>query len=118
MRTDLGVEAQNLRRGARRGLDPWDEAEARRDPLEFLGDGVPTEEGPPVAWVRLWNGKYSNLYGGYVPPSLGEWGYVMWDERRWRDLGALELVAEQWETAPKLVKSIKDRYHWSPTDES
>ncbi|KAK7943915.1 uncharacterized protein PG986_013028 [Apiospora aurea] len=71
LRSDLSIAAQKLRRGARRGLGPWDEAEARRDPLAFLGDSVPTEGGPPVAWVRLWNGKYANLYGGYVPPSLG-----------------------------------------------
>lgn len=114
MRRALEAVAQDLRRGL--STDPptaRDEAERRRDPLNFVGDAIPPN-GPPLAWVLLWGGKYANLYGGYVPESLQRWGYVVWDEPRW--LGARDLVAKQWETAPELVEAIKTAFNWSPVE--
>ncbi|RMD44030.1 hypothetical protein DV735_g1076, partial [Chaetothyriales sp. CBS 134920] len=58
------------------GTNARDEAEQRMDPLVFQGDTVPPM-GPPFAWTVLWNGKYANLYGAYVPEPLRRWGYVM-----------------------------------------
>ncbi|KAI1747724.1 hypothetical protein F4782DRAFT_520157 [Xylaria castorea] len=91
-----------------------DEAERRRDPMHFVGDAVPPD-GPPFAWVSLWGGKYSNIYGEYVPLPVRRWGYVMWDERRWADMGADEnLIARQWKTSPDLVEEIETDYDWRP----
>ncbi|KAK4034323.1 hypothetical protein C8A01DRAFT_49262 [Parachaetomium inaequale] len=56
-----------------------DRAEAARERMPFLGDG---EDGPPLAWVIIWRGTYSNTYGGVIPSSLRGWGYVFWDARR------------------------------------
>ncbi|KAK8115552.1 hypothetical protein PG984_012054 [Apiospora sp. TS-2023a] len=126
----LSQESSHSLRAYRRFDDPhawWDpreEAEERRDPVEFLGDdaaSLATDErkgpgsGPPIAWVRLWNGHHSNLYGENVPPSPQRWGYVMWDARRWEELGTLGLVAEQWEAVPDVVEWIENMYNWSPT---
>ncbi|KAK8118139.1 uncharacterized protein PG998_006420 [Apiospora kogelbergensis] len=125
MRLALGTNAQQFRRMVR-SADPRDEAEARRDPIAFLGDydentvspgeGAEVEERPPIAWVRLWKGRYSHLYGDYVPLPVRKWGYVMWDERRWADLGALDLVAKQWKKTPELAERINRNYHWSPIE--
>lgn len=125
MRLALGTNAQQFRRMVR-SADPRDEAEARRDPIAFLGDydentvspgeGAEVVERPPIAWVRLWKGRYSHLYGDYVPLPVRNWGYVMWDERRWADLGALDLVAKQWKKTPELAERINRNYHWSPIE--
>jgi hypothetical protein len=88
-----------------------DDAELRRDPVEFSGDAV---QGPPFGWVLLWNGTYANIYGEYVPSAVREWGYVMWDEHRWNKLGARDIVVRQWETVPWLVKSIEQDCGWRP----
>ncbi|KAJ2986361.1 hypothetical protein NUW58_g5066 [Xylaria curta] len=94
--------------------NPRDEAEQRRDPICFVGDAVPPD-GPPFAWVALWGGKYSHIYGEYVPEAVKRWGYIMWDERRWADMGADgNLVARQWDTSPDLVKDIENDHDWSP----
>ncbi|KAI0395641.1 hypothetical protein F5Y17DRAFT_465568 [Xylariaceae sp. FL0594] len=72
---------------------------------------------PPFAWVALWGGKYSNLYGEYTPTSVKEWGYVMWDRSRWRAMGVGEdLIRDQWKTSPDVVQKIKDTFDWSPLD--
>jgi len=129
MRLSLGTNAQQFRRMVR-NADRKDDAEASRDTMTFLGDDdgdddgdavLPTEEGeavarPPIAWVQLWKRKYSHLYGNYAPPTVRQWGYVMWDERRWSDLGVLDLVAKQWESAPGLAERINRNYHWSPIE--
>lgn len=112
----LGVVAQDDRREmSTNGPTARDEAEQRRDPIRFVGDAVPPD-GPPLAWVLLWGGKYANIYGKLVPKLLRRWGYVMWDERRWTAMGAERLVARQWETASKLVNYIKNLYGWSPIE--
>ncbi|KAL2192587.1 hypothetical protein P885DRAFT_72864 [Corynascus similis CBS 632.67] len=116
MRRALGSVAQSDRRDASSNstsINPRDEAERRRDPLEFAGDAVPPN-GPPLGWVLLWSGTYANIYGEYVPEIVRKWGYVMWDERRWAELGARDLVAKQWETAPDLVQEIEIDYDWHP----
>ena len=84
-----------------------DEAEERGDPIEFTGDGAP---GPPFAWVLLWRGVYSNICGEYVPLSVRQWGYVMWDERRWNGLSGL--VSKQWDAVPHLVFQIEQDLGW------
>ncbi|RYO76292.1 hypothetical protein DL766_008929 [Monosporascus sp. MC13-8B] len=113
-RKALESVAQNDRREMSPNFpDARDEAEQRRDPLEFVGDAV-SPDGPPLAWAPLWGAKYTNIYGEYVPESLRRLGYVMWDERRWTDIGAKGLVASQWETALELVEEIEDGYNWGP----
>ena len=74
--------------------------------MEFVGDANPPA-GPPLAWVLLWNGMYAKFYGGYTPASIKDWGYVMWDERRWTELGEKDLVQEQWKTEPELGDEIQ-----------
>lgn len=56
-----------------------DRMEARRERLPFSGD---TEDGPPLAWVTEWRGRYSNRYGDDLPHSLKPWGHVFWDRGR------------------------------------
>lgn len=114
MRKALWSVAQNDRREmSTKFPQVKDEVEQRRDPIDFVSDVVPPD-GPPLAWVLLWGGKYANIYGAYVPESLRQWGYVIWDERRWIDMGAKELIARQWETVPELVKEMELDYDWSP----
>ncbi|KAK3315946.1 hypothetical protein B0H66DRAFT_604252 [Apodospora peruviana] len=90
-------------------------AELRRDRMEFGSDAVPPH-GPPLAWVLLWDGKYTNIHGeGYVPKSVMRWGYVMWSEQRWADMGAKDLVARQWRKAPEAVlKIMMSCRGWAP----
>ncbi|KAI1323077.1 hypothetical protein F5Y16DRAFT_384603 [Xylariaceae sp. FL0255] len=126
MRSVLGSLSQNDRRILDWDLDDevpddlknypnaHDDAEHRRDPIHFNGDTVPPN-GPPFAWVALWGGKYSNIYGEYVPESVRRWGYVMWDERRWIEMGVdAAFVAEQWRTSPDLIEEIDMDYDWRP----
>jgi hypothetical protein len=81
--------------------------------MKFGGDVVPPD-GPPLAWVLLWGGVYANLYGQYTPSSLRYWGYVMWDERRWIEMGAKDLVSRQWGTARGAIEEIEEVYGWRP----
>ncbi|RSL67974.1 hypothetical protein CEP54_002979 [Fusarium duplospermum] len=61
-----------------------DQRERDLEPLPFRGDDPAL---PPVAWTQMWKDEYSNFVGGYTPDLLSEWGFVMWDEARFRDLG-------------------------------
>jgi hypothetical protein len=115
MKKALWSVAQEDRRTMSDTTNLRDEAEQRRDAMQFDGDAVPPD-GPPLAWVLLWNETYSNIYGSYVPPTVQSWGYVMWDERRWTELGAQDLVYQQWETHPQLVEEIGTDYGWAPAD--
>lgn len=116
LRKSLGSLAQSDRREMSASYpNARDTAEQRRDPMDFVGDALPPD-GPPVAWVLLWDGKYANIYGDYVPVSLRRWGYVMWNESRWTDMGVKELIVMQWETAPGLIEEIKNDYNWSPLE--
>lgn len=114
VRDALGSIVQDDRRSMLTNFsDARDEAELMGDPMHFTGDAVPAE-GPPLAWVLLWGGKYVNIYGGYVSEPLRLWGHVMWDERRWIDMEAKELVVMLWEAAPELVEEIEGDRMWSP----
>ncbi|KAH6627922.1 hypothetical protein F5144DRAFT_594048 [Chaetomium tenue] len=104
---------QNGRRDESTAVNARDEAQQRRDPMEFRGDIVPPD-GPPLAWVLLWGGIYANLYGEYTPSSLKDWGFVMWDERRLVELGVKDLVSIQWETEPDAISLIEEYYEWRP----
>lgn len=67
---------------------------------------------PPLAWVLLWDGKYCNLYGEYVPDEFRRWGYVLWDERRWNNIeGARELLIELWASSLEL-QGAKECWAW------
>ncbi|KAH6844566.1 hypothetical protein B0I37DRAFT_165044 [Chaetomium sp. MPI-CAGE-AT-0009] len=103
---------QRQRRAA--ALSARDEAEQRKDPMEFAGDAVPPD-GPPLGWVLLWNGTYVNIYGDHVPPAVQNWGYVMWDEHRWDERGARALVVKQWETESQRIAEIEHCYGWCPS---
>ncbi|KAL6835548.1 hypothetical protein V8C40DRAFT_234572 [Trichoderma camerunense] len=116
VRTAIGLAAQSDRREMSTSFpNKRDEAEQRQDPIRFTGDTVPPN-GPPLAWVLLWGGKYANIYGEYVPESLRRWGYVIWDKIRWDSMEAKELIARQWEMEPELVEEIKMDIGWSPLE--
>lgn len=87
-----------------------DDAEGR-DLLPFQGDTAPPT-GPPLAWVILWRGRYVNIYGGYIPVPLKEYGWVVWDGCRLDSMGVRKLIAEQWNAAPDLVEEIESDYPW------
>lgn len=114
MQHALGSVAQWDRRTVS-ARNAQEDAELHRDPVEFTGDGG---DEPPLAWVCLWNGKYANIYGDYVPWPLRRCGYVMWDERRWKGRAVEEVVARQWDMEPALVVEILNDYGWCPVDDS
>ncbi|KAH6887767.1 hypothetical protein B0T10DRAFT_574936 [Thelonectria olida] len=110
----ISTQAQYDRRGQMpNSLDAKDAFEACRDPMEFLFDPI-VPDVPPLAWVLLWDGIYSNIYGEYVPEPLRRWGYVMWDEDMWDDLGVKDMIAFQWHLAPNMVDKIYEDYGWAP----
>lgn len=112
IRRTLMAAVQAQRRNT--ALDARDEAEQRKEVMEFAGDAVPAD-GPPLGWVLLWNGIYVNIYGEHVPSTVQKWGYVMWDESRWDDWGARALVLKQWTLEPERVKDIERYYGWKPS---
>ncbi|KAJ0334273.1 hypothetical protein COL5a_000321 [Colletotrichum fioriniae] len=92
-----------------------DKLERAKTPMKFTGDNVPPLS-PPLAWVLLWNGRYSNVFGGFVPDELRRWGYVMWDEQRWNKMGAgaKDLIRGQWKSHPEnLVEIMETVVYWS-----
>lgn len=68
---------------------PRDQRERDEEPFPFKGDD-PAQ--PPVAWTRTWRDEYSNLFGAVIPDRIPEWGLMMWDEPRFRDLEGYEVV--------------------------
>ena len=50
-----------------------------------------------MAWVLLWNGTYSNLFGWYIPDELRRWGYVFWDAATLQEVGGVEELKREWE---------------------
>jgi hypothetical protein len=76
-----------------------DAKQARREPLLFQGDGEPQDDGayPPWAWTLIWQGRYSNRYGEFIPASSRQWGYIMWDAARLERTGAWELLLREWQ---------------------
>ncbi|KAI1261456.1 hypothetical protein F5Y18DRAFT_431301 [Xylariaceae sp. FL1019] len=104
----LGIGAQFDRRDeSTYACNTRDEAEQRRDLIRFVGDSV-LSRAAPFAWVALWSGKYSNLYDEYVPSAAKHWSYVMWDQRRWADIGVDEsLIVAHRDTSPERLESIE-----------
>jgi hypothetical protein len=53
----------------RRHLHPseLDQIEDAQQKMPFFGD---EENAPPLAWVIIWRGRYSNLYGDLIPSVL------------------------------------------------
>ncbi|KAI1754205.1 hypothetical protein F4782DRAFT_493622 [Xylaria castorea] len=90
-----------------------DQAEQRHDSMNFLSDSLPLD-GPPLAWVLLWHGVYVNHYGDFTPKSLKRWGYVMWDAGRWDNLGAKELIAQQWKPRSSMLRVLRWSCGWRP----
>ena len=86
-----------------------EEADRRKDPMEFVGD----TDGPPLGWVLVCFGTYRNIYGRFMPVTVRRWGYVMWDENRWVELGAKHLVQQQWEKVVTLTQNIEEQHDWS-----
>ncbi|KAK8080281.1 hypothetical protein PG997_008099 [Apiospora hydei] len=94
-----------------------DEAEQRRDALEFVGDNIPPDE-PPLGWCLLWNYKYANIYGQLVPEPLRRTGYVIWDAGRWDTIpcGQQELIAKIWADDPQTAEWVESTCDWSPVE--
>jgi hypothetical protein len=64
---------------------------------------------PPFAWILMWRGKYSNLYGEYIPDLLRGWGYVMWDERRWNAIDyATHMLLMTWQSSRRYQQAKAD----------
>ena len=61
--------------------------------LPFSGD---KEDGPPLAWVTMWNGTVSNTYGSEIPAAVQDWGYVFWDAQRLVEMGGEQEVKKAW----------------------
>ncbi|KAF2148785.1 hypothetical protein K461DRAFT_297284 [Myriangium duriaei CBS 260.36] len=77
-----------------------------RTPFPFTGDA--DSDGPPFAWTVLWRDTYSDMTGYYIPNTLKDWGYVMWDARRIKETGADELLKKQWN-----MRLIHGNYAWA-----
>ncbi|KXH49793.1 hypothetical protein CSIM01_03930 [Colletotrichum simmondsii] len=90
-----------------------DKLERAKTSMKFMGDNVPPLS-PPLAWVLLWNGRYSNVFGGFVPEELRRWGYVMWDEQRWNEMGAgaKGLIREQWKSHHVGLIETLEAVYW------
>ncbi len=69
----------------------------RVERLLFDGDNEPRlgEKYPPLAWTFIWQGVYSNLYGGFIPNDMRLWGYIMWDAVRLEYTGAKDVLVRQ-----------------------
>lgn len=85
--------------------------------MAFEKDGV---DCPPLAWVTLWKGRYSNIFGSFVPEALRRWGYVMWDAER-LGCGAKSFLLAEWEamygnSLSEPVEDPRDRdiADWGP----
>lgn len=105
----LGVAAQFNRRAHPDYTPNAEDAAEGIDWLPFQGDKVPPT-GPPLAWVILWRGRFVNVYGGYIPVPLKEYGWVVWDGCRLDSMGVREHIAGQWNAAPDLVEQIRHHY--------
>lgn len=107
----LSAEAQIDRRDEQDYTPNAQDAAEGVELLPFQGDTVPPT-GPPLAWFLLWRGRYVNIYGGYIPVPLKEYGWVVWDKCRLDSMGVRKLIVGQWNTAPDLVELIKNHCPW------
>lgn len=72
-----------------------DQRENNRELMKFVRD-EPENGKPPLAWVMIWRGSYSNLFGDVIPHDMKRWGYVIWDATRLVENGAKHLLNYQW----------------------
>ncbi|KAF4337256.1 hypothetical protein FBEOM_8845 [Fusarium beomiforme] len=72
-----------------------DKAQDNREKMSFSGDN---ESSPPLAWVTFWKERYSNLFGDFLPRSLRQWGYIMWDRSRLLNTDAIALIDREWKS--------------------
>jgi hypothetical protein len=63
-----------------------------RDTYELLPFSGDKEDGPPSAWVVIWQGTYGNIYDEVLPSSVKAWGYVFWDAQRLDESEAMQEV--------------------------
>lgn len=83
----------------RRRITPstYDVRERSRELMKFVGDR-PEDGKPAVAWVVIWRGRYSSLFGDAIPKNMKRWGYVIWDVQRIVECDAKPLLKYQWRT--------------------
>lgn len=82
----------------------WERSYSERDAAQdegrampFRGDDGDQQLGsPPLAWVLIWAGTYSNLFGVFIPRPLRRWGYIMWDAWRLEETGAKDVLMREW----------------------
>jgi hypothetical protein len=85
---------QSLRRNLAAEPSVHDQMEADSERINYSCDRV---DAPPLGWVVLWRGEYSNWFGEVIPSSLQDWGYVFWDGRRLHMFGGRNVVVrERW----------------------
>ncbi|KAI1042334.1 hypothetical protein LB505_012315 [Fusarium chuoi] len=70
-----------------------DQAQDDREKMVFSSD---SDGSPPLAWVIFWKERYSNLFGNFIPESLRQWGYVMWDSDRLANTDAVARLDQGW----------------------
>jgi hypothetical protein len=104
----MSFAAQRYWRLDEERVNKRDLAERRREAMPFVGDNP---SAPPLVWVLLWGGKYSNLFGGYAPHELRQWGYVIWDKDRVDVNVARNCLAELWTSSPAL-KMVVNHFEW------
>lgn len=100
----LGETQQTMRRHER--PSDRDRMQEERAPLPFRGDSEP--DAPPLGWVIIWGGTYSNLYGWYVSDDMRQMGYVFWDAATLENVEGKngkqvlkQLWAEFWDEDPR-----------------
>ncbi|KAK4034326.1 hypothetical protein C8A01DRAFT_39201 [Parachaetomium inaequale] len=90
----LSSYVQSFRRTEAAELSAHDQMEVDSKKLRYSCDRV---DAPPLAWVVLWRGEYSNWFGEVIPSSLQDWGHVFWDGRRLHLFGGRNaVVRERW----------------------
>ena len=70
-----------------------DRDEGNRLKLLFSGD---KEDGPPLAWVTMWNIIIRDTYGCIIPSPTHDWGDVFWDAQRLVESGRNRTLQEAW----------------------
>jgi hypothetical protein len=90
----LSIDVQCSRRTEAAEPSAYDQMEADSERINYSCDRV---DAPPLGWVVLWRGEYSNWFGEVIPSSLQDWGYVFWNGRRLHMFGGRnEVVRERW----------------------
>ncbi|KAJ0106845.1 hypothetical protein J7T55_014921 [Diaporthe amygdali] len=105
----VGFAAQRHRRDIQ--FDDRDRAEERRQAMAFAGDDAGA---PPLVWTLLWGGKYSNLFGEYIPDEIRRWGYVFWDAHRIDFDDTKDYLKDLWASSPVLMRVCR---HWPWTSD-